>query len=181
MVRRPRLGGFELPPPAGARLAHSPAAAFSILLRFQWPCRHRLWVSSSPWGLTTLARPSACLGPGRSSPAPGCFGSRCPPPARGLLRGGRYRPAPRGTRPASPAALASLGTSVSACGRLFCRLARCFAHSSSYCFPSRAGLRGFPIIRCLRMPAGYRPFAGAHAARTPLYVTTVGRSGALPP
>lgn len=31
------------------------------------------------------------------------------------------------------------------------------------------------------MLAGSRPFAGAHAARAPLYITTVGRSGALPP
>lgn len=31
------------------------------------------------------------------------------------------------------------------------------------------------------MLAGSRPFAGANAARAPLYITTVGLSGALPP
>lgn len=162
-------GGFRnLPPLVRPGLAHRPAAAIFNTLAAVVARHDRLSSWSSPWGLPALARPSACLWPGRASPAPGCSGSRCPPPARGLLRGGRYRPAPRGTRPATPGALATLGTSVAACGRRFYRLARGVARTPHDCFPSLAASRGLPIIRVARSLAGFRPFAGAHAARTPL-------------
>ena len=131
----------------------------------------RLFSWISPWGLCCFSASPPCprLRPGAVVVAVGLVG---------LLR-----PVCCRARHAARGCSRSRYARHSGCrfAPLFFRLAHCFEHSSSYCFPSRAGLRGLPIIRCLRMLAGSRPFAGAHAARTPLYITTVGLSGALPP
>ena len=100
-------------------------------------------------------------------------------------------------RPLPLVALASLGSVVSGAPRggpvrslrslahpplgapsLVFRLAHRFAVARFAGFPPLAASRGLPCAPCPRLPVGYRPFAGAHAARAPLYLTP---SGAPPP
>lgn len=143
--RRPRLGGFELPPPAGARLAHRLAAEVHIFkggggsscIVIAQGGVIRLAVLFASYGrvaLVGLLRPVCCRA--RHSARP----SGCVPCSLWSL----------GSLPLG--ALATLGTSVVANAPFFSAGARCCG----------SGLHGFPLARSL---ARFAPCSPAPIAR----------------
>lgn len=149
-------GGFPEPPPArsGRAGAQNWRSLFHILARHSLAHHHRLdlVIALGPLQAFRVLRPRW----------------PCRPPAPGVL-------------PGAPFAPSFVGESGRADALLFFGYRFVFALHACKGFPLLHPSQGLPLAAMHRPPDGCRPFAGAHAARTPLFLDTHAASGALPP